>query len=296
MNPKILPLLAALLVLLPPLAARAQCAADTDCKGEGLCGDGACAEPGPGAVPQPAAAPAVSSEQLAHPPPPPPVAEPAAVARPAYPSAPDVPAPPPAVPAPSSYEPQPSALQPAPLDEPGRLRLREPRLGTRPSSGWGRTAGITGLVLAGVTLGLAIGSELSSDPGEKFVLGFASFLAVAVSPHIAKGARSSRAAADVSGITALRIFGWVFFGVTLALPPLAIAMRGYDRYPGGLVLATGTLGALSFVCHSIDGLVAGTRAVRKHEGMGGIEVAHYLAPSVDARGRARLSVGLAGRF
>jgi len=81
-------------------------------------------------------------------------------------------------------------------------------------------------------------------------------LLAAAAPITFAGGRSARNQAAVNGISGLRIAGWIFYGVTLAVSGILLLTRAAKaEIPDGFVSGTGAAGALTMAFFSIDAVV-----------------------------------------
>jgi hypothetical protein len=255
---------AGLVVLLTSATARADCSSNADCKGDRVCGAaGQCV------------APALQAQPLPPPPPPPAVQ----VINPAPP-------------------PTPQYQQPA-------IVLQPPELGRKPvRTGWGLGAGILGFVMAGLSVGLAGASAATSAHLiPSLPLGAAGLgLTIIFGPIVASGGSSSRRGADVHGVVALRIVGWIFYGLTIA-GGLAMVVMGIMEVapPMPMFAVMAACDGVSMLSLSIDSLVAGIQAIaRSNEAsdnrQSSLELAPVVSPLLMPNGQVGLSAGLVGRF
>lgn len=130
------------------------------------------------------------------------------------------------------------------------------------ATGWALPAGIIGFVGAVGVLGLAVGSELTSDDQiPSLPLGAAAtVLVAALGPVTFAGGRSARSPA-VTGLLGLRIVGWVSYGVCL-VNALALLLLGVIDVepPDGYIAAVGVLGTLSLTSFAIDAVAGYSEA------------------------------------
>jgi len=253
-------------VLLFSAPALAQCSKDTDCKGDRVCSNGQCID-------------------TAHPAP---VAGPTVVVQPAAPAPVIVVQPPP----PLVQAPPPLQLQPPKLDRP------------KPKSGWAVGAGIVGLVFMPVILGLTGASEAtrtSLDPS--LPLGITALvLHIVMVPIVGSGGSSARKGFDISGAVPLRVFAWIFYGLTIAGGVVtAVLGAAGDTPPGGLIIGMGGASALALLFLSIDNFISAGQAKalanRMENGEASrLEMREYIAPMVMPDGSVGGTVGFVGRF
>lgn len=172
----------------------------------------------------------------------------------------DAPPPPPPPPPPSS-DPAPGAdaqPPPSPADPP-------PTVEAKPKTNWAKPAAFIGFgVAAGVlTLSIiatAIGSGIYSSGGELY-FGAGSYLMLpalaltaAAGPIVFFGGKSARWTKSITGSTALRITGWITYGVGLFVQFISIFAGGYTPLIGGIV------GAGGVVCLGLDALFSANEA------------------------------------
>jgi hypothetical protein len=195
--------------------------------------------------------------------------------------------------------PQPPVGAPAPLTPPlkvypsGRLR-REPR------TGWAIGAGVTGLFAAATTLGLAIGAETvrsrESGLGAFALTSLSSLVAIIMVPIVATGGSAARRDSSIRGLEGLRIFGWILYGVGIAVGLASfITPITKDGAPPGLLTSAGALFATSALFISIDDFASYWQSVAEW-GVGCTEIAPYASPIVTANGRSGFATGVTGCF
>ncbi len=260
---------AALLFAAPSFA---QCSKDTDCKGNRVCANGQCVD-----LVQPT--PAVVA-------PAPVVVQPAPVL---------VAPPPPVV-----------VQQPVVVVQQPPLQLQQPQLGDRPKpkAGWAMASGIVGLVFTPIVLGLTAGSEATRrDLVPSLPLGITALvLYIIMAPVVGSGGSSARRGFDLSGVVPLRVFAWIFYGLTIAGGVLTAALGILEETPPeGLIIGMGAMASLSLIFLSIDSFVsAGQAKALAHRIETGqasrIEVQEYFGPIVMPDGSVGGTVGLVGRF
>ena len=175
--------------------------------------------------------------------------------------------------------------------------------------GWSLGAGITGLVFAGIVAGLAVSSELtiSQDlPG--LPLGFSGMMLHGiVSPIVFAGGSSARRTPGVEGVLAMRIIGWISYGLAWAagVAAIVLATEPSDGIPNGPMAAIGGFGCLSLTMFSIDALVghseAGSLAPETPSSSRPSRTSDFalvpsLAPVRLSDGSTTASLGVAGTF
>ncbi len=264
-----------LIALFTASEALAQCSKDTDCKGDRVCENGHCVQPGP----------AASAYSQPLPPPPPPAAAPAPAA---------------AQPAPAAAPVQVIVNNNGPAAPAQALRLEEPRLGrTLPSAGGALAGGIVGLVLAGPIFALSASASSSGSIG----LHTASLLlSVILTPIIAGAGSGARSGTDVHGIVVLRVFGWILYvaGTVVGAFEMLTWYLNPSQLSGSTMLAAGSCHAASLLFFVIDDFVSFGQvkgyASRMKTGQASLEVGQYVSPILLADGKVGLGYGLAGRF
>lgn len=131
------------------------------------------------------------------------------------------------------------------------------RTGVSASSGWALPGAIIGVIGALGVAALSLASELRSDDRQPSLLleGGAAVLLAAAGPVAFAGGRSARSS-GATGITALRVLGWVFYGITLGVDAIVLLVRAGDvDIAPGLITGTGAGGALVLSLFSIDAIV-----------------------------------------
>jgi len=249
-------------ILFWPATVRAQCAKDTDCKGDRVCRMGACEDPTPVQPVPPVAAPGYAP------------AGPTAAPGPAgYPpptgSAPQ-PAPTNAAPPPGYY--------PPPAPPPGYYPPAGPAYGAPPTGytapaggpptsvqadpGWAAGAATYGIISGVAVLALAIGAEATKadEIPATPMGGVATALFAASVPIVAIGGSSARTHPAVTGSLGLRIAGWISYGVALADAAYLLSQSGKSEPDDGLILSVGLLGAASMACFVVDARISAAQA------------------------------------
>jgi hypothetical protein len=157
--------------------------------------------------------------------------------------------------------------------------------------GWASGAGTYGIISGAIALALAIGSEITKkDTIPSAPLGGAATALFAVSlPIVASGASSARGNPAVTGSAALRIVGWIGYGVTLLDAAVLLAQVGQSTPPDGQILSVGLLGAASMGCMAADAFMSASEASRLAPSHAGV-----FAPFVarDPVNPQRLATGL----
>jgi hypothetical protein len=135
---------------------------------------------------------------------------------------------------------------------------------------------------AGVTLGLAIGSEATKDEQiPSLPLGVSATVLVAIAgPITAVGAASARDGGDVKGALGLRIVGWVAYGIMLAEASVLIGLGVNEiEPPDGVILSVGALGATSLFSFAGDAFFSAAEANAKRRS-GPQQLTLRVAPSL----------------
>ncbi|MCA1829611.1 MAG: hypothetical protein LC689_22020 [Myxococcales bacterium] len=165
----------------------------------------------------------------------------------------------------------------------------------RSDPGWARTGGTVALVGAAATLALAIVAESMTANHEDGTGVGAAAVAVAI-PSALVAAFGSSSVRGADGSPALRVVGWIAFGVALVDAAYLITLGLNDvRAPTGAAVSTGVLGALGIGCLSADAFIrageADDAARRLATGDG-----PRLIPIADRATRRASGLGLALRF
>jgi hypothetical protein len=156
--------------------------------------------------------------------------------------------------------------------------------GLRVNEGWARAAGIIGSVSTGVlaTLSVLAFVDIGRVPGIAVGASATIFGAVII-PVTAAGAGSARVEAGLAGLTALRVVGWVSYGLFLsgAASLIGLGIGGID-VPSPLVLVTVLLSVGSAACMTTDAFVSAAQVSSYNENRAAarvppIRVAPYVA-------------------
>lgn len=133
-------------------------------------------------------------------------------------------------------------------------------------TGWGNAAGITGLALSPIILGLSIGSTIARASSDDIVpalpLGVSSQVVADIAvPIVAVGGSSSRHAGG-RGIPGLRIPGWITFGLSNAFLAIiaGVAIGGGGGPPPAVLISEGVLSTASCIMLSADALASKSQA------------------------------------
>ena len=136
--------------------------------------------------------------------------------------------------------------------------------------GWAQGASIFGYVSAGVIAALATGVIATNNPDAEdisLVLGGLAVTYAGVSiPLVAIGGGSARNHPDVRGVLALRISGWIGYGLTMAESTIVLALvlesRSNLTYEqvNLAVASIGLLGSASAVLFAIDAGISASQA------------------------------------
>jgi len=132
----------------------------------------------------------------------------------------------------------------------------------KPKKVWALSAGASGVVSGGLTLGMAITADVLFDPERLYsttsLIGAYLLTTIIQSPIIAVGGRSARVATGVEGERGARVGGWIFYGVGIASFPV-IAAYGFATEgppPHGWILGSGIACALSQALLAVDAFVS----------------------------------------
>jgi hypothetical protein len=173
--------------------------------------------------------------------------------------------------------------------------------------GWARGAAILGFIATPVVLGLGIASAAKhKDQWTAIGLGAgATGVTGVVVPIVAVGGGSARKNPRVNGVLALRIVGWITYGLVMADATALIAMGVAEVDPGmGPIVAGTALAGVSLISMSIDAIAGASEASASPEprvaSSPRLEVSPFLAPlprasRVGASAEGGL-VGVLGRF
>ena len=133
-----------------------------------------------------------------------------------------------------------------------------------PPRNWALAGGISGVVGAGITLGLAIPADILLDPVASTALSGAFTLTTIIqSPITAAGGRSARVATGVEGERGARVGGWIFYVVAIvALPGMIFYGLAHEEPPPhGWIVGVGIAGALSQTLLAVDAFVSHSQAL-----------------------------------
>ena len=184
------------------------------------------------------------------------------------------------------------------VSPPPPVRLEEPRLGRRESTGWGIGAGIVGFVFMPFAIGLGVGSYATSGPGKGLIpsipLGASALLIMTVMVPVVAGGGSSSRHGEGHGVTALRIISWILYGITevLGVAVIVASVVGADLHDAIPPLVA--VGGTSLLMMSIDSLVSGiTAKASSHEES---SMGFGISPIASREGVSGMSVNFAARF
>ena len=130
-----------------------------------------------------------------------------------------------------------------------------------PDPGWGRAGGLIGLAGGAGTLALALVAEGMNSNGSDATGVGAVAIVVASASAVAAGLSSS-SVRGVEHSTALRVAGWVLFGLAVGDALILVATPGVQK-PGGLITSVGALGMLALGTLSLEALLSATKRVRR---------------------------------
>jgi hypothetical protein len=163
-------------------------------------------------------------------------------------------------------------------------------------TGGGKGAGITGLALSPVVLGLSIGSTVSRAASDGVApalpLGVASIVVGdIVAPIAAAGGASSRHS-GARGVLALRLVGWIAYGLSNAVLAAMVGIGlGTDAPPPpAVILVDGVLATVGSVMLSADALASGSQANRRDRAECRDRPSWYLSLGATRTGALRGSV------
>lgn len=173
------------------------------------------------------------------------------------------------------------------------------------SSGWAMGAGVAGLFAAaavaanGVVSGASTDNEIMSLP-----FGVASLAILTITaPIVFAGGKSARVDGQVSGISVLRIFGWILYGVAVGVGGISYAIAGTtdDALPPELVYTVTLGGAVGELFMAIDAMVSHTQAKTQNEALLGAADLPSIVPIVSVvpgieRGSVVGTVGFGAAF
>jgi hypothetical protein len=174
--------------------------------------------------------------------------------------------------------------------------------------GWAFAAGIMGLIAAGSVFGLTVGAAVTNDGYDydtSRILATSATLTTAVfGPIIAIGAGSARNHPAVTGSTALRVVGWILYGISIAsaLVALSIAIAAESEIDSGIIYAIGTASTLSLVSFSLDAFISAGQAAGVNEMQGapapqaGLRLSPFASLRPTQHGGTESVFGLAGAF
>lgn len=154
-------------------------------------------------------------------------------------------------------------VAPAPAALPALPTRHSPR---EVDPGWSKGAGITGLVLAPIVLGLFSGAAATLPKKGGSAIPAAPLGGVGMIVHIVAGGIVGGGAGSARGVrhnVGLLVSGWVLYGVSILYTALEFAI-GYGvsngAPPAEVVGVGGGLSALSIALLSVDALVVASRA------------------------------------
>ncbi len=316
-----------LAVTLVAHTASAQCTKDTDCKGDRICQNGVCVDPGSAATP---AAPSIA----------PPVPEPI----------PAISADPctriicsghgtcvlkngePTCACHSGFSADHTGLNCVAVTQPttdpiatttSHRPVTLARQGEPPSTGWAMAASIIGFVSgAGVIAMGIISSSESADSQELYdsepcwssgecsmaeeneaqswIFGISALaLGAAASPIVFVGGKSARRHGDVDGSVPFRIVGWASYGACLSGAVTLVGLGIAEvRAPSALIGIIGGIGGLSLFSFAIDALISRNqaKAAAAEYTSGEARILPLLTPTIGRDGSLGAVLGIGGRF
>jgi hypothetical protein len=172
-------------------------------------------------------------------------------------------------------------------------RLAQPM--DAPDAGWGRTGGYVGLLGGAATLGLALVAEgMNGDGKDATALGG---LAIALGSFSA--AMAGLGSSSVRGVehsTALRVVGWVAFGLALGDAVVLVATPDVKK-PSGLITSVGVLALVGVTSLSIEAIMSsGEAETAARSRRAGLHLSPAVLPVQLAGGQVGATLGLAGTF
>lgn len=170
--------------------------------------------------------------------------------------------------------------------------------------GWGLGAGIFGFAITAPIVALGLASEIEQYPGcpelPSLPLGASALiLHIASAPIVFAGGQSTRRAAGVRGILALRIIGWIAYGLTVVDGIVLVTLGALPDVPlpDGVIGSVTGLALATMLAMSADTIVSWKQARKKSQTAlekSPHEVALFplLAPVTTERRMTGMSLGL----
>ncbi len=174
--------------------------------------------------------------------------------------------------------------------------------GTGGGTGWSLGAGIVGLLFSIAIASSASAAAIAADDrDEETAIPLAVTAAVltgAMVPVVFAGGKSARRASQVRGVGAMRVLGWILYGVTMAGWIVTSYFPLIDEdVPGAYLAALGAGGALSELFMSIDAFVSYGQAKSASSLAGETAIGPALGAVRDRSGdRTTMTYGLAVQF
>jgi hypothetical protein len=137
-------------------------------------------------------------------------------------------------------------------------------LQTRASSpGWSMGGAIVGFAAAAGAFGLSLASELTKeDQIPAIPLGVAATVLTASLAPVAFAGGSSARRGDARGVLALRIVGWIAYGLSMVNAVALIGLGAAEiEPPDGSIVSAGGLAAVSLLSFATDALVSRRQAI-----------------------------------
>ncbi len=132
--------------------------------------------------------------------------------------------------------------------------------------GWSRGGGIAGITISAGVLSLGTASELTRDHlAPSLALGISATLLLAVNVPIGyAGGVATRARTGVPGVPALRVIGWILYGLSLAGAGALVGLGAISKQPpSGLIAGVTSIGTSAGLAFSFDDFFVHAQARRK---------------------------------
>jgi hypothetical protein len=141
-----------------------------------------------------------------------------------------------------------------------KARLPPPTFTQPGDPGWARTGGTVALVGAAGTLALALVAEGMRADGDNGTAVGGVALALAV-PSALMASLGSASAKGADGVPALRIVGWIGFGLAVVDAAYLLTLGANGEYvPAGVITSTGVLATLSIGALAADAFIRANEA------------------------------------
>ncbi|MCC6806915.1 MAG: hypothetical protein IT381_05800 [Deltaproteobacteria bacterium] len=202
-----------------------------------------------------------------------------------------------------AVSPLPSDPQPAPPEyaQPPPPPPPSMSAGYRGLPGWSLGAGIFGTIMVPTLVGLLVASELTKSSAiPSLPLGAAATIAfISTAPIVAAGARSVRQSAQVRGVVALQVIGWIFYGLTIAQCSALVVVGAIGiTPPEGVIASTAALTTVTYSAFAVDAFVSRAQAKRVMQlaKSDGVRVLPIVAVARTGNGGTAPTLGLGGTF